>query len=202
METVSDIFDVTIKLINNYLQGSKVLKKEDLVNYKEYCRWKSYFKKELEKNSMNNELLEFILNSLSKIEDILIEQSDTVKYTILFEIFLDVIDFELVKYQDGYGLNDIQYANLGNIESDRFKNAKEIFDRLDIYIQDYYINVLEDATEEKDDKDNVCSCETWLEYLDKHKDLKTEYILEYKVFDMIVNHADNIDLECVIIDNI
>ena len=58
----------------------------------------------------------------------------------LFEGFLDLTEFTLIKYSDGWGLYDRQCGNLGDIESDRFDNASDIFDRMDTYITDYFYN--------------------------------------------------------------
>lgn len=73
----------------------------------------------------------------------------------LFGDFLEYVEFQLVKYPDGmrksksswdgtehdgvWGLKDYQGANLGDIESDRFTSAKDIADRLGIYINDYLL---------------------------------------------------------------
>lgn len=57
----------------------------------------------------------------------------------LFNEMLDLIEFQLVRYSDGqWGLKDLQLANLGDIESDRFVNLTQIIDRLDVYIIDYF----------------------------------------------------------------
>ena len=47
------------------------------------------------------------------------------------------MDFTVVKVGDEYSLRDD--ANLGNIHSDRFDSAMAMTDRLDVYIEDYYI---------------------------------------------------------------
>ena len=59
-------------------------------------------------------------------------------YEKLFDEFLDLTEFRLLKHKDGtFSLEDQQCANLGDIEDDRFTSASEILDRMDIYIQDY-----------------------------------------------------------------
>lgn len=55
----------------------------------------------------------------------------------LFDSFLDLTEFSLIKYEDGFGLEDHQGANLGDIEDDRFETAEQIFERMSIYIDDY-----------------------------------------------------------------
>ena len=42
----------------------------------------------------------------------------------LFDELLDLIEFRLIKYPDGWGLVDRQGANLGDIESDRFDSSE------------------------------------------------------------------------------
>ena len=59
------------------------------------------------------------------------------KYEKLFCSFLDLTEFSLIKYKDGFGLEDRQGANLGDIEGDRFETAEQIFERMSIYIDDY-----------------------------------------------------------------
>ena len=53
--------------------------------------------------------------------------------------FLNFFDFDYEKYEDGYGLIDMQGADLGNIEGERFENPSEVVERLydSIYILDY-----------------------------------------------------------------
>ena len=51
-------------------------------------------------------------------------------WEILFDQFLNTIEFRLVKYPDGWGLVDKQGANLGEIESDRFDGAAMILDQI------------------------------------------------------------------------
>lgn len=119
------------------------------------------------------------------------------KYTKLFSNFLDLVEFAVEKDGDEYRLVDLQGANLGDIESDRFETASQIFDRMGIYIEDYYIRAIEDVLEEKgiDVEFN-----TWEDIVDWYKDHKYEvpYIEgDVAVLDMIVNHADEVDISKV-----
>ena len=66
------------------------------------------------------------------------------KYTKLFTDFLHTMDFGLCKETDGYALIDYQGAYWGNIAEDRFDSAESIVDRLDIYIDDYFLDDLEE----------------------------------------------------------
>mgnify|MGYP003303212191 CR=1 FL=1 len=53
--------------------------------------------------------------------------------------FLGFFDFALKKYEDGYGVVDLQGANLGDIESERFDTLSDIVERFSdsIYTLDY-----------------------------------------------------------------
>lgn len=126
------------------------------------------------------------------------------KWEDLFVYYLDLTEFSLVKYADGtFGLDDRQGANLGEIESERFETAQEIFSRMECYINDYILEPLDygvDDYEFFDDKDIDCwSCETWLSLRDKYVDMCTEFFTEYKeefdICDMIANHYEEINLE-------
>ena len=139
------------------------------------------------------------------------------KYTKLFEEFLDLIEFTLVKHKnpvlvleykdlDGndvvdehngvWSLHDRQGANLCDIEQDRFDNARQIIDRLDIYTNDYIIRAIEEYLE--DDgiglPDHYCC---WEDLFEKRHLVGSDIAWDFDVLDMIINHADEISLnEC------
>ena len=58
------------------------------------------------------------------------------------KMFLEIIgieEFELIRYKNGkWGLNDLQYANLGGICNESFNTIAEILDRMEIYHSDYF----------------------------------------------------------------
>lgn len=111
-------------------------------------------------------------------------------YEKLFDEFLDLTEFRLLKHKDGmFSLEDQQCANLGDIEDDRFTSASEILDRMDVYIQDYLITDIEDALDEKSIE---IDCD-WEEYGQYRKDLP-DYKFDFDLLDMIINHSDKIDL--------
>ena len=124
------------------------------------------------------------------------------KYEKLFDEFLDFTEFILVrhqndynKYTDEYGhwsLIDSQGANLGDIESDRFKNARDILDRMDIYIHNYIIEDLEDCLDEAGYDYYTVNYQWLIEYC-RDKLPKNQWELD--VLDMICNHFDEISLE-------
>ena len=129
-------------------------------------------------------------------------------YTTVFREFLDLIEMELVRYEDGFGVIDLQGANLGDIESDRFQNASELIDRLNLYINDYYITDLEEEyTEYFDTPDGVSpyhTAEDWCEMFkliafkgSAAEKFISEHLHEFQVLDMILNHADEVSLDDV-----
>lgn len=139
---------------------------------------------------------EMLLKHLDDVDiDLALEivNEQSMDYNKVFEEMLDVMEFELVKYDDGFGVIDLQGGNLGDIESDRFENAGQIMDRLDIYLEDYYFTDLDEAWEHEgygEDSANVkpCSAEDWVGFMNEHKDFKKEYRHEYDVMNMIAYH--------------
>jgi hypothetical protein len=115
------------------------------------------------------------------------------KYEKLFDDFLSTTDFQLVKYSDGFGLVDLQGANLGDIEEDRFETAEDVFNRMDIYIDDYYLNDISELLHERNIEATwPFTCE---DYLINAKALLPEYPWDFEILDMICYHANEINLE-------
>lgn len=111
-------------------------------------------------------------------------------YERLFDEFLNITGFRLLKHKDGtFSLEDQQCANLGDIEDDRFETASEVLDRMDVYIQDYLIADIEDALDEESVE---IDCD-WKEY-EKYRDSIPDYKFDFDLLDMIVNHSDKVDL--------
>ena len=111
-------------------------------------------------------------------------------YEKLFDEFLSITEFRLLKHKDGtFSLEDQQCANLGDIEDDRFASASEILDRMDVYIQDYLIEDIEDALDEKSIE---IDCD-WEEY-GQYRDSIPDYKFDFDLLDMIINYPDKIDL--------
>lgn len=76
------------------------------------------------------------------------------KVNMKIDDFLAFFDFALAKYEDGYGVVDLQGADLGDIESERFDTLAGIIYRFfdSVYIPDYIDNPLrEDGYEGEDD---------------------------------------------------
>lgn len=123
------------------------------------------------------------------------------KYDSIFKEMLNCMDFSLDKYDDGYGLTDLQGANWGDIESDRFNTAVEIIERLEIYLDDYYYNDLCDEANCYFDIETLPNTyNDWLKFMDDHLNFKKDHMHEYEVFDMIVNHIEEINLNEVVCD--
>ena len=102
----------------------------------------------------------------------------------------------LSRYEIGYyGLIDLQMANLGDIQSRRYKTAAQILDDLDSYLEDYIISPLLDCLDEVSlDPQNPISNSFWGELL-KYKNLVPENEWDFNVLDMICNHFEEINLE-------
>lgn len=126
------------------------------------------------------------------------------KYEKLFDEFLDLTEFRLIKHQNDYNeytdeyghwsLIDLQGTNLGDIEGDRFKSAAHILDRMDIYINDYIIEDIEECLDEKSlYPENGYS--GWGDMLINAAPLLPENKFEFDLLDMIINHCDEINLE-------
>lgn len=128
------------------------------------------------------------------------------KWEELFEQYMDLVEFTLIKYKDGWGICDRQGANFGDIEGDRFENASGIFDRMDAYIEDYFFRDLEeelDAYGIELEGEVSWNATEWLElkgdieFYNEHKKYFNDHAFEFNVLDMIANHADDINLENV-----
>lgn len=151
------------------------------------------------------------------------------KWERLFEEWLDLSEFSLIKHKnpehiveyetdDGnpdcaveyYGvwsIYDRQGANLGDINEERFDNAGQILDRMDIYINDYIYRALEEELDacqvDLANHELPWNADMWLalrddkDFYEKNKDYFDGHKWEFDILDMIANHFDDIDLENV-----
>lgn len=115
------------------------------------------------------------------------------QWEALFDRFLNTIEFCLVKCPDGWGLEDRQGGNFGNIENDRFEDATGLIDRLDIYISDYFADDIKGAIGKYEFRD-------WNHLLEIARTNMTpsdleQYRFDLDVLDMVCNHPEDIDLE-------
>lgn len=151
------------------------------------------------------------------------------KWEKLFEEFMDLTEFSLIKHRNpehvveyetpdgdpicaidycGYwSIYDRQGANLGDINEERFDNAGQILDRMDIYINDYIYRDLEEELDayqvDLENHELPWNADMWLalrddkDFYEKNKDYFDGHKWEFDILDMIVNHFDEIDLENV-----
>lgn len=98
--------------------------------------------------------------------------------------FLNYFDFDYCLYDNGkeknIGLIDLQKANLGDIEGDRYEasedGVKSIIDRLDIYYEDYIFNGLEETLEQEHNID--VSNMSWEDLYNKVQELDLGYDMD------------------------
>jgi hypothetical protein len=127
------------------------------------------------------------------------------KWEKLFDEFLDLTEFTLVKHQndwnratDEYGhwsLVDNQGGNIGNIEGDRFSSATQILERMDIYIHDYIITDIEELAEENGV--DISDWDGWgWDYLLSYRDkFPQDCQHEFDLLEMICFGFEEINLE-------
>lgn len=130
------------------------------------------------------------------------ELKESVSDKDINEDFINLLwdmEFKLVKNDNGtFSLQDMQGANLGDIESEEFTSAKEILDRLEgSYIHDYFLG--DEDLEEIEDKDYPVGgfdSETFSKwYTPKMKEKYPDLDYRYAICDFIVNKAKEVDLE-------
>lgn len=122
------------------------------------------------------------------------------KWEKLFDGFLDLTEFRLIKHKGNddeydpwiWSLIDLQGANLGDIESDRFSDAQGILDRMGVYIDDYFIKDIEDLLEEKGIE--ITWDDDYQDYINNARVLLPESSWDFDVLDMLCNHYNEIDL--------
>ena len=123
------------------------------------------------------------------------------KWEQLFDEWLDLSDFTLIKHKNNYNrltdeyghwsLIDNQGGNIGNIEGDRFENAAAILDRMEIYLEDYIATPLEEELVRRGvNSEELYSFEEVLVYRSKLPDNQWDF----DILEMVCYHADDIDL--------
>jgi hypothetical protein len=117
------------------------------------------------------------------------------KYEKLFDEFLDLTEFTLVKHQNDWSLIDNQGGNICNIEGDRFTSTSEIFLRMDSYIDDYIIDSIAEYADIKEI--NISDWDNWgWDYLLSYRDkFPEDYQWLFDLLDMICCHDEEINLE-------
>lgn len=117
------------------------------------------------------------------------------KWEKLFDEFLDLTEFTLVRHQNDWSLIDNQGGNIGDIEGDRFKSAAEILLRMDSYTNDYIIEPLEEIADIEGI--DIFDLEQWgWDYLLSFRDkFPQDRQWDFDVLDMICCHDEEINLE-------
>lgn len=116
------------------------------------------------------------------------------QYEKLFDEFLDLIEFILIKKGKQWKLEDRQGGNLGDIEDRNFINAGDILEDLDRYIEDYIVSSLYKIIIQEKKYKNF-EYKNWEDLILKAKPLfNDEEQYEIKILDMICNHFEEINL--------
>ena len=117
------------------------------------------------------------------------------KWEKLFDEFLDLTEFTLVRHQNDWNLIDNQGGNICNIEGDRFKTASEIFLRMDSYTDDYIVESIENNA--KIMGIDISDWDNWgWDYLLSYRDkFPQDCQWDFDVLDMICDHDEEINLE-------
>ena len=113
------------------------------------------------------------------------------KWEKLFDEFLDLTEFTLVKHQNDWSLIDNQGGDLGDIEDDRFTSAYQILDRMDVYIDDYIARPLEEELIKKGVDEELYLFDDFLFC----REMLPDNQWDFDVLDMICNHFEEVDLE-------
>lgn len=163
MKVIKDNIDEVKSMLN---ESKKSKKKKDKVRFVgDMNKEISFFNRAMG----NNATADGGVGSVAVAESV--ETKDPTK---LFEGLLDLIEFTLVKNEDGtYSLRDNQGANLGGIEEDEFEDARDVIGRLDIYINDYFLDPMREEVldlcdeygiEDEKNIDVPYSCDEWVEF--------------------------------------
>lgn len=122
----------------------------------------------------------------------------------LFNEILDLEEFTLVRYKNGYwGLKDRQGANLGDIESDTFENICQVLDRMEVYHIDYFEEPIMEyycIDSHTGYNDLVDQCRSKIKNEDEYKDEVTDNF-DLVVLEFIAN-APKHDICNVPLDNL
>ena len=117
------------------------------------------------------------------------------KWEKLFDEFLDLTEFTLVKHQNDWSVIDNQGGNVGDIEGDRFKTVSEILIRMTCYIDDYIITPLEEIAVLNEI--DVSDWDYWgWDYLLLYRNkFPQDSQWDFDVLEMVCYHDEEINLE-------
>lgn len=121
-----------------------------------------------------------------------------------FSGFVSSMDFTVVKVGEKYALRD--ETNYGDIHSDTFDDASAMTDRLDIYINDFYITDIAEQMEAAGLGDIVLLDEmTSLERIykaikgassdERMKEFFNSHLSDMRVLDLCINKIESVDLD-------
>ena len=121
-----------------------------------------------------------------------------------FSDFVSSMNFTVVKVGEKYALRD--ETNYGDIHSDTFDDASAMTDRLDIYINDFYITDIAEQMEAAGLGDIVLLDEmTSLERIykaikaassdERMKEFFNNHLSDMRVIDLCINKIENVDLD-------
>lgn len=108
-------------------------------------------------------------------------------YEDVLTSMLDTMELGLCEQANGkYEIIDYQDAYLGGLESfQNFDSAKAVVERLDNYINDYYIEDLQEVASSLGYKNLPETEKEWVRFMDKHPNMKEEYRHEYDVMKLV-----------------
>ena len=100
--------------------------------------------------------------------------------------FLNFFEFDLEKYGTTYGVVDLQGANLGDIEDERYDTVQEIVERFNgsVYIPDYITDHIEEDADKEFD-----SYEEMYQWCNDHGDTYFKDVLYALI------HPDSVTIE-------
>ena len=108
-------------------------------------------------------------------------------YEDVLTAMLDTMELGLREQANGkYEIIDYQDAYLGGLESfQNFDSAEAVVERLDNYINDYYIEDLQEVASSLGYKNLPETEKEWVRFMDKHPNMKEEYRHEYDVMKLV-----------------
>ena len=116
------------------------------------------------------------------------------KWEKLFDEFLDLTEFTLVRHQNDWSLIDHR-DDTSDIEECRFKNAMEILCRLDGHTDAYVTDHIENVAQKKGI--DISDWENWgWDYLLSYRDkFPQDCQWDFDVLEMVCYHDEEINLE-------
>lgn len=160
------------------LEELKTLSKLYNTDKDEFNERSHFFNKDVVVATCNHYIAQLTKYVYQKQKDgkIKLAQYGCVKVDDIDDLFID----KLRNIIENIGLIDLQKANLGDIEGDRYEasedGVKSIIDRLDIYYEDYIFNGLEETLEQEHNID--VSNMSWKDLYNKVQELDLGYDMD------------------------